>query len=136
MDTVDEAALACYCEAFAKWCAAGDQLAAMPVDLGLTASRSVHAAADVSQSATLPAPVTQTRPEPIRRAPNAIMRRAEVESETGSSRSTIYQRIKAGTFPEQVHLGTRSVAWRVADIEAFLSSPVDYKAADAVSQRR
>ncbi|WP_250483047.1 AlpA family transcriptional regulator [Caballeronia sp. GaOx3] len=56
------------------------------------------------------------------------MRRAEVESATGLSRSTIYQRIKAGTFPKPVHLGARSVGWRVADIDAFLSSPADYTA--------
>ncbi|MEM5387903.1 AlpA family phage regulatory protein [Paraburkholderia phymatum] len=57
------------------------------------------------------------------------MRRSEVERETGLSRSTIYQRIKAGTFPEPVHLGARSVGWRVADIEAFLASPAGYQAA-------
>jgi predicted DNA-binding transcriptional regulator AlpA len=65
--------------------------------------------------------------EPIRRAPTAIMRRAEVERETGLSRSTIYGRIKAGTFPPPVRLGARSVGWRSADIEAFLASPADYK---------
>ncbi|MEI5997211.1 AlpA family phage regulatory protein [Paraburkholderia bengalensis] len=64
-----------------------------------------------------------------RRAPNAIMRRTEVESETGLSRSTIYQRVKAGTFPAPVKLGERSVGWRVADVEAFLSSPAEYRAA-------
>ncbi|MEM5434734.1 AlpA family phage regulatory protein [Paraburkholderia diazotrophica] len=57
------------------------------------------------------------------------MRRPEVENETGLSRSTIYQRIKAGTFPMPVQLGARSVGWRIADIEAFLSSPAGYKAA-------
>ncbi|CAN7464618.1 helix-turn-helix transcriptional regulator [Paraburkholderia hospita] len=69
----------------------------------------------------------------MRRAPNAIIRRAEVESETGLSRSTIYQRIKAGTFPPPVHLGVRSVGWRVADIEAFLVSPANYEAASGAS---
>ncbi|MEZ7524415.1 helix-turn-helix transcriptional regulator [Burkholderia vietnamiensis] len=47
------------------------------------------------------------------------MRCAEVESRTGLSRSTNYQRIKAGTLPKSVHLGARSTGWRVADIEAF-----------------
>lgn len=119
LDTVDEEALARYCEAFANWCTDGDQLAARLIDLGLTASRRVHAEAYVSQSATPPPPATHTGPESIRRAPNAIMRRAEIESETGLSRSTIHQRIKAGTFPKPVHLGARSVGWRVADIDAF-----------------
>ncbi|MCE4543273.1 AlpA family transcriptional regulator [Caballeronia sp. PC1] len=59
------------------------------------------------------------------------MRRAEIESETGLSRSTIHQRIKAGTFPKPVHLGARSVGWRVADIDAFLSAPADYRASNS-----
>ncbi|PTB30503.1 hypothetical protein C9I56_01780 [Paraburkholderia caribensis] len=101
----------------------------MLIDLGLTASRATHAPADLSPGTPRPAAATETRPEPIRRAPNAIIRRAEVESETGLSRSTIYQRIKAGTFPPPVRLGVRSVGWRVADIEAFLVSPADYEAA-------
>ncbi|WP_446327065.1 helix-turn-helix transcriptional regulator [Burkholderia pseudomallei] len=57
------------------------------------------------------------------------MRRAEVESETDLSRLTIYQRIKAGSFPKSVHLGVRSVGWRIADIEALLSSPTNYTSA-------
>ncbi|RZF31218.1 AlpA family phage regulatory protein [Paraburkholderia sp. UYCP14C] len=56
------------------------------------------------------------------------MRCAEVESETGLSHSTIYQRVKAGTFPAPVKLGVRSVGWRVGDIEAFLSAPAEYRA--------
>ncbi|WP_404995812.1 helix-turn-helix transcriptional regulator [Burkholderia cepacia] len=63
--------------------------------------------------------------------PNAILRRAEVEDETGLSRSTTYQRIKAGAFPPAVRLGARSVGWRVADIDAFLASPGDYRAPGA-----
>ncbi|MFM0329099.1 helix-turn-helix transcriptional regulator [Paraburkholderia strydomiana] len=54
------------------------------------------------------------------------MRRVEVESETGLSRSTIYKRVKDGTFPAPLKLGERSVGWRVAEIEAFLASPSDY----------
>ncbi|WP_179744940.1 helix-turn-helix transcriptional regulator [Paraburkholderia bryophila] len=63
------------------------------------------------------------------RPANAIIRRTEVENETGLSRSTIYPRIKAGTFPAPVKLGMRSVGWRVSDIETFLSAPADYRAA-------
>lgn len=131
LDTVDEEALARYCESFAKWCAEGDQLAARLIYLGLTANREVRADAQVSHSPALPAaPTTQSAREKIHRAPNAIMRRAEVERQTGLSRSTIYQRIKAGTFPKPVHLGARSVGWRVADIESFLTSPADYMSRD------
>jgi predicted DNA-binding transcriptional regulator AlpA len=127
LGNVDEESLVRYCEAFAKWCTAGDQLATMLIQLALTASRRTQAQVDVSQNTPPPTPATETRPESVRRAPNAIMRRAEVEMQTGLSRSTIYQRIKAGTFPAPVHLGERSVGWRVSDIEAFLSSPTDYR---------
>jgi len=57
-----------------------------------------------------------------------ILRRPEVESMTGLSRSTIYARIKAKTFPAPVAIGPRSVGWRVADIQAFLAAPADYLA--------
>lgn len=58
----------------------------------------------------------------------AILRRKQVERETGLSRSSIYRRIHAGTFPAPVQLGLRSVGWRVADIEQFLSDPMAYRA--------
>nr|WP_180722516.1 AlpA family phage regulatory protein [Paraburkholderia sp. PGU16] len=64
------------------------------------------------------------------RPPAAIMRRVEVERETGLSRSTIYQRVKEGTFPPQLKIGPRSIGWRVADIESFLKSPANYRAED------
>ncbi|MDH6150490.1 MULTISPECIES: AlpA family phage regulatory protein [Paraburkholderia] len=63
----------------------------------------------------------------------AIMRRKQVERETGLSRSTIYQRIKDGTFPSPVPLGppgSRSVGWRAGDIDRFLSDPAGYRAKD------
>lgn len=58
----------------------------------------------------------------------AILRRKQVERETGLSRSSIYRRIHAGTFPAPVQLGPRSVGWRIADIERFLSDPMAYRA--------
>lgn len=127
LGAVDEESLLCYCEALAKWCTVGDQLATMLVNLGLTASRTMQAQAGDLRSAPPPVPAPEHKPESIRRAPNAIMRRGEVERETGLSRSTIYQRVKAGTFPAPVHLGARSVGWRVSDIDEFLSSPAGYK---------
>ncbi|MGT2427895.1 AlpA family phage regulatory protein [Cupriavidus basilensis] len=42
----------------------------------------------------------------------AILRRKQVEQETGLSRSTIYLRIKLKTFPPAVQLGPRAVGWR------------------------
>ncbi|WP_261546080.1 helix-turn-helix transcriptional regulator [Burkholderia multivorans] len=57
-----------------------------------------------------------------------ILRRRQVEAATGLSRTTIYYRIKAGTFPAAVKLGPRSVGWRAGDIDAFLANPAGYRA--------
>jgi prophage regulatory protein len=57
----------------------------------------------------------------------AILRRKQVEREVGLSRSTIYQRIKDGTFPVPVKLGLRAVGWRIGDIERFLRDPAGYR---------
>ncbi|MGH7441331.1 MAG: helix-turn-helix transcriptional regulator [bacterium] len=35
-------------------------------------------------------------------------------------RSTIWARVRAGTFPRPVRLGPRTVAWRVADVREWL----------------
>ncbi|PMS15762.1 AlpA family transcriptional regulator [Trinickia soli] len=47
------------------------------------------------------------------------MRRDEVQRETGLCRSTIYKRMKEGTFPALLKIGRGSSGWRVADVEAF-----------------
>ncbi|WP_081067332.1 helix-turn-helix transcriptional regulator [Burkholderia cepacia] len=57
-----------------------------------------------------------------------ILRRRQVEAATGLSRSTIYGRMKIGTFPAAVQLGPRSVGWRAGDIDAFLANPAGYRA--------
>ena len=59
---------------------------------------------------------------------NRILRRRQVEERTGLSRSTIYRRMQAGTFPPAIALGGRLVGWRAADIEKFLESPARYRA--------
>lgn len=51
-----------------------------------------------------------------------LLRRPEVEARTGLSRSTIYQWMKDGKFPQPVALGTRLVAWRASDVNAWLES--------------
>ena len=53
-----------------------------------------------------------------------ILRRKEVEARTKLSRSTIYARIKAGTFPAPISLGAKSVGWVEAEIQQFLSDRV------------
>ena len=45
-----------------------------------------------------------------------ILRRSDVESATGLPRSTIYERMAAGTFPKPVSLGVRAVGWLEEEI--------------------
>lgn len=58
-----------------------------------------------------------------------LLRRPEVERQTGLSRSTIYEKMEAGTFPRPRRIGRRAVAWPEAEIEAW-------KAAQPVTEPR
>lgn len=50
-----------------------------------------------------------------------ILRRKQVETRTGLSRSTIYARIAAGTFPAPIDLGGgRAVGWIAAEIDDWI----------------
>ena len=53
-----------------------------------------------------------------------FIRRKEVEAVTGLSRSSIYAMMKDGSFPKQVKLGTRSVAWCLPEIQEWANSRV------------
>lgn len=53
---------------------------------------------------------------------NILIRLADVCKRTALSRSTIYLFIQQGTFPKQVKLGVRSVAWRSSDVDAWIDS--------------
>ncbi|MBA3599419.1 MAG: AlpA family phage regulatory protein [Methylibium sp.] len=52
----------------------------------------------------------------------ALARRRQVEQLVQLSRSTIYANVKAGTFPAPIRIGARAVAWRLADVEAWLEA--------------
>jgi len=51
-----------------------------------------------------------------------LLRRPEVEARTGLSRSTLYDWMKRGEFPQPVKLGLRIVAWRESDVTEWLES--------------
>ena len=51
-----------------------------------------------------------------------LLRRPEVEGRTGLSRSTLYDWMKRGEFPQPVKLGARIVAWRESDVTEWLES--------------
>ncbi len=54
----------------------------------------------------------------------AILRRREVEARTGLGCSTIYDSIKAGTFPAPIQLGPKAVGWVESEINAWLAARV------------
>lgn len=53
------------------------------------------------------------------RTPNTILRRRQVEGESGYSRSTIYLRISQGLWPRAISLGARAVGWPASEVEAL-----------------
>jgi prophage regulatory protein len=55
---------------------------------------------------------------------SVILRRKQVQSRIGLSRSTIYLRIAEGTFPKPVSLGARAVGWLESDVEAWVRQQV------------
>ncbi len=55
----------------------------------------------------------------------SILRRRQVEKRIGLTRSPLYARIKAGTFPKPVQLGSgRAVGWIEAEIDAWLAEQI------------
>ena len=54
-----------------------------------------------------------------------ILRRKQVEARTGLARSTIYQHIKAGTFPRPIPLGARAVGWLESDVSNWIAQRVE-----------
>lgn len=53
-----------------------------------------------------------------------ILRLEDVMKVTGLPRSTIYARIKQGTFPPQIKLSVRSVGWRSSAITQWIENPL------------
>ena len=56
-----------------------------------------------------------------------FLKRPEVEHRTGLKRSTIYDKMKAGTFPKPVKLGARAVAWLEPEIDAWIKERISQR---------
>ena len=52
-----------------------------------------------------------------------VIRLDEVCALVGLARSTVYAKVSAGSFPPPIRLGSRSVGWRLAEIDAWLTAP-------------
>lgn len=55
--------------------------------------------------------------------PRRLLRRSEVQDRIGLSKSTLYLRISAGSFPKPVTLGS-AVRWVESEVEAWISERV------------
>lgn len=54
--------------------------------------------------------------------PVHLLKRRQVGEITTLSRASIYDMIKRGVFPKPIKIGERAVAWREADIIAWLDA--------------
>ena len=51
-----------------------------------------------------------------------MLRPSEVMERTGLSRTTLWRRVRAGTFPPALVLGENAIGWKASAIEAWLAS--------------
>lgn len=57
-----------------------------------------------------------------------IIRVKTVLARAGLSRSTIYRKIAAGTFPAQVRISLNGSGWRESDINRWIADPAGWRA--------
>ena len=50
-----------------------------------------------------------------------MLRVPEVMARTGLSRTTLWRRVRAGTFPPSTELGENSIGWPESEISAWLA---------------
>ena len=55
-----------------------------------------------------------------------FLRIKEVVARTGLSKATVYRKIEAGTFPEQVRIAERCCGWRESAITEWMRDPAAY----------
>ena len=56
--------------------------------------------------------------------PKIFIKLPAVKKRTSLSTSEIYRRLEAGTFPQQIRLGTKAVAWLEHEIDAWIEQRV------------
>ncbi len=59
--------------------------------------------------------------------PEKILRIRTVLTRTGLSRSTIYRKMKDGTFPSQVRISEHCRGWRESAINSWMDHPESYR---------
>lgn len=64
----------------------------------------------------------QIEPDP----PERILRIKTVLARTGLTRSTLYRKMEAGTFPKNTPISTRCMGWRESAVAEWLRNPTQY----------
>jgi prophage regulatory protein len=67
------------------------------------------------------------------REPDRIIRLKTVLTRTGLSRSTIYRKIAACTFPAQLKISTHGTGWHESEIDRWIADPVSWRPKCGVS---
>jgi prophage regulatory protein len=66
------------------------------------------------------------------REPLKIMRRKQLETRLGLSRSTIYAKVAAGELPPPIRLGSgRAVGWVEGEIDRWLAAQIERSRSNA-----
>lgn len=55
---------------------------------------------------------------------NTLIKLPEVKRRTTLSTSEIYRRLEAGTFPKQIRLGAKAVAWLEHEVQAWIDARI------------
>lgn len=59
--------------------------------------------------------------------PDRILRIRTVLERTGLSRSTLYRKMRDGTFPNQVQLSEHCCGWRESAVNRWMADPMSYR---------
>lgn len=60
----------------------------------------------------------------ITNTPKTLLKLPAVKGRVTLSTSEIYRRIEAGTFPQQIRLGAKAVAWLESEIDEWIEQTV------------
>jgi prophage regulatory protein len=66
--------------------------------------------------------------------PDSIIRLKTVLYRCGLSRSTLYRKIKEGTFPRQIPISVNGAGWSEAAINQWIANPVGYRSEQTAAE--
>jgi len=73
--------------------------------------------------------MTDQQAKPVKR----LIRLKEVVDRTSLSKTSIYELMKTGEFPKQVHLGSQYVAWVEDEVDQFINAVISKRESQGVA---